>query len=354
MPHYTIVMNSSSSRHLSLSTMSIYIHMKDGEPMLNAVQLKQYFELISFEYLFAEPLKPTLELLRELHEKHVFSIPFENLSIHFNEHIHIDLQWIFEKFTRQPQRGGYCHEMNGLFYEVLKTLGFDVQLYLADVIIAQDTFRCVPDPGHAMLIVCIGAQRYLVDVGFGLNGLIHPLLLEQTDPQQIYGTTFQIVSEGNGTYRFGVYYNGQFHPEYRFNFSNPIEDIRLLQCESDRASYEDVVFKTLTLITKPTRSGRMTLSYKQLRIIDEKGIHKELIPNINQFYIKLREHFGMALRETEKELFERKMHVLHGVNGPSDSRLDPTIPTPLQIHSHFSERKGSAPEEHQKSIKNVA
>lgn len=56
--------------------------------MLNDSQLKEYFRRILFEYHSFSSLEPSLELLRQLHEKHVFSIPFETqepsiLTSHF-------------------------------------------------------------------------------------------------------------------------------------------------------------------------------------------------------------------------------------------------------------------------------
>jgi N-hydroxyarylamine O-acetyltransferase len=308
--------------------------------MLTPEQLKQYLDLISFEYASLEELTPNLELLKTLHEKHVFLIPFENLSIHFKEHVEIDTQWILDKFSRQPQRGGYCHEMNGLFYEVLKSLGFDVQLHLSDVIIAHDKFREIPEPAHSMLIVCIEHKQYLVDVGFGLNGLIHPLLLNDVDIQQVYQTQFQIIPQDQG-FVFGVHYEGQFHPEYRFDLHNPLTDIKLLQPHSNKASYEDEVFMALTLISKPTQTGRTTLSYSQLRTVSAMGTSKEPIPNIEVFYAKLRENFHMEFSPSEKALFESKMAAIKPPSSFTDSNSEHKVRSPLQVHSHFSRSERS-------------
>lgn len=47
-----------------------------------------------------------------------------------------DATAIFEKLA-ENKRGGWYYEMNGLFWQVLETLGFDVQLQLASVYEAQ-------------------------------------------------------------------------------------------------------------------------------------------------------------------------------------------------------------------------
>ena len=60
------------------------------------------------------------------------SIPFENLDIHNNVPIKLSIEKIFDKVVNQ-NRGGLCYELNGLFYELLNAIGFDVKIISARV-----------------------------------------------------------------------------------------------------------------------------------------------------------------------------------------------------------------------------
>src|SRR5258705_7088535 len=68
--------------------------------------------------------------LAELHLAHLLAVPFENLSIHSNERIHLDVDWLFDKLVTR-RRGGFCYELNGLFAELLRALGHRVDLLAA-------------------------------------------------------------------------------------------------------------------------------------------------------------------------------------------------------------------------------
>lgn len=74
----------------------------------------------------------TAATLVELHQRQVRQVPFENLDQHSARHIVLDLDVIYDKVV-QRQRGGFCFELNGLYAEMLRRLGFDVVLYPARV-----------------------------------------------------------------------------------------------------------------------------------------------------------------------------------------------------------------------------
>src|SRR5579863_929582 len=72
-------------------------------------------------------LRSDLDSLRELQYKHVFAIPFETLDIHNQIPIILKTNLLFYKVIRD-RRGGYCYELNALFYHLLNLCGFDVRL----------------------------------------------------------------------------------------------------------------------------------------------------------------------------------------------------------------------------------
>ena len=101
--------------------------------------------------------------LFRLQRSHLLAVPFENLDIHWNRPIAIDTHRFYEKIVER-KRGGFCYELNGLFNELLRSLGFTTRVISARVF---DGKNYGPEYDHAAIIVTIGDEEYLADVGFG-------------------------------------------------------------------------------------------------------------------------------------------------------------------------------------------
>ncbi len=69
--------------------------------------------------------KPTIEYLNYLIRKNIETIPFKNLDVtDLHTPVSIDPICLQEKILKK-NRGGFCFELNGAFYLLLKSLGFD-------------------------------------------------------------------------------------------------------------------------------------------------------------------------------------------------------------------------------------
>jgi len=108
-----------------------------------------------------------------LHRAHVASIPFENLDVLWKRGIALDTPSLQAKLVTR-RRGGYCFEHNRLFALALRELGFDVVSLAARV--RYRATRVLPRT-HQLLLVTIGGERFVADVGFGGNTLLEPLPL---------------------------------------------------------------------------------------------------------------------------------------------------------------------------------
>ena len=78
--------------------------------------------------------QPTLALLQALHVHMISTVPYDNLSLHYNpaHAISIDPQHVFRKIVASGRgRGGYCMEIAVLYNHMLVALGYDA--YLAGV-----------------------------------------------------------------------------------------------------------------------------------------------------------------------------------------------------------------------------
>src|SRR5512146_3142420 len=112
-----------------------------------------------------DSLRPSLRVLRELHEAHMLAVPFENLSIHYGQPINLETAALYDKIVRR-HRGGFCYELNGLFAWLLRLLGFDVTMLSVEVAEPGGAFS--PAYDHlALLVRQVEGADWLADVGFG-------------------------------------------------------------------------------------------------------------------------------------------------------------------------------------------
>ena len=130
--------------------------------------------------------------LARLHRAHVAAIPFENLDIQMGRPVTLDAVSLQEALVRR-RRGGYCFQQNALFRLALSALGFTVRAREARVRFAATL--PVPPRTHMVLVVPIDGVDWLVDVGFGANGIIEPLRLDGAETTQD-GWTFRVEREG--------------------------------------------------------------------------------------------------------------------------------------------------------------
>ncbi|MEA5361764.1 arylamine N-acetyltransferase [Amycolatopsis sp., V23-08] len=120
---------------------------------------------------------PSAEALKDLTRAHVNAIPFENIDVILQQHQGISLDVVSAKLVGR-RRGGYCYEQSGLFAAVLEALGYRVHRLSARVQPRR------PGPyTHMTLVVDVGGESFLTDVGFGA-GILDPMPLvdgQETD-----------------------------------------------------------------------------------------------------------------------------------------------------------------------------
>jgi N-hydroxyarylamine O-acetyltransferase len=105
-----------------------------------------------------------LETVKLLQRQHLLNVPFENLDIHWKRPIVLDAENFYRKIVEE-KRGGFCYELNGLFYELLGKIGFQSRIISARVSNGKGGFGAEYD--HLAILTEIEGEEYLVDVGFG-------------------------------------------------------------------------------------------------------------------------------------------------------------------------------------------
>lgn len=176
-----------------------------------ALDLAAYFRRIGY----AGSAEPSLETMRALQALHPLAIPFENLDAFAGVLVRLDLDSLQRKLVAN-KRGGYCFEQNTLFGAVLTAVGFDVTALSARVVWERPVDEVRPRT-HMVLLVGLGRERYLCDVGFGGLTPTGPLLLhvdvEQSTPhekfrvrgdEREYVVEARVRSEWKPLYRFDL------------------------------------------------------------------------------------------------------------------------------------------------------
>ena len=145
--------------------------------------IDDYFARIGFD----GEARADVATLTQLHLLHTCHIPFENLDVLLDRPILLDDAHLQEKLVI-AQRGGYCYKQNGVFTRALRELGFAVQDLGARVVIANPAE--MPPRTHRVVLVTLGDEQWIADVGFGGLTLTAPVRLkadiEQETPHGLY------------------------------------------------------------------------------------------------------------------------------------------------------------------------
>ena len=140
---------------------------------------------------------PSLTLLDQIVERHLELFPFASIGPQLGDPLPLDPESPFDRIVVR-RRGGYCFEHNGLMFEILRELGFEVTLVLARVLHDPASH---PPLTHRFNMVDLDHERFLVDVGFGANCPPRAVRFDPSDP-------------GDGTYRIVEHEPGEFHLEH--------------------------------------------------------------------------------------------------------------------------------------------
>lgn len=226
------------------------------------IDIGRYFSRIG--YVGSTQL--SYKTLCELQAHHLYHIPFENFAIHDDYPIRLDVASLFTKIVQQG-RGGFCYELNGLFFVLLEQLGFEAKLVAARVY-GQTGYGQPFD--HMAIVVTFENISYLLDVGFG-EFTLHPLMIADGIQKDKRGDF--IIKQVDDQYI--VYQSTQSgeQPKYQFDLvARQVADFSEM-CHYHQTS-EQSHFTQKRLISLATQNGRITLSGNCLIIRDNDHIEE--------------------------------------------------------------------------------
>jgi N-hydroxyarylamine O-acetyltransferase len=265
------------------------------------VDVPAYLERIGYD----GSLEPDLDTLRALHHRHMLAVPFENLDIHLGQPISLDEDALFDKIVVR-RRGGFCYELNAAFATLLRELGFPVTYLSAQVAREGGTYSQEFD--HLAVLVHLGPDRgktegqylglssdqWLADVGFG-DSFLEPLRLDSMAVQEDPGGTYRIERDGIHHIVWQRQADGRWERLYRFTLRPQRLQDFVGMCRYHQSS-PDSGFTQRHICTVATPSGRITLSNTRLVTTDWGKKVEQPVSGESQFYLLLREHFGLDLR----------------------------------------------------------
>ncbi|MGL6127813.1 arylamine N-acetyltransferase family protein [Chryseobacterium artocarpi] len=263
---------------------------------MDNLKLEKYFERIHY----SGDRKVNMENVKQIHQLHPKFIPFENIDSYTGTVPSLNTEDIFQKLIIDS-RGGYCYEQNLLLHEVLKSMGFNVNLRLGRVVWTREESSSAART-HLLLTVNLDDQIYLIDCGFGTATLTSPLLLHNEEPQQTPNGLFKI-SKNNSSYTLWTW-REKWLPVYRFS----LDDVELPELEIANwylSTHPDSGFKNNLILSKVDEDRRYTFSVNTLNIRKNTGEKESVqIEDDIELYQMLQDIFG--LKENAVEILKQK------------------------------------------------
>ncbi len=242
--------------------------------------------------------KPDLEGLRALHAAQAFSIPFENFDVLLGRNISLETGDLVSKLIRH-RRGGYCFELNGIFYRALKALGFEVRQLMARVLYDR------PDPGartHEVLLVRISGEDWLADNGFGGPGLCLPLPMMPDVIGEQFGERYRLRGDPQLGMVLQRESKGAFIDIFSFNENEVTLDVDIEMANHFTSTWPASTFRLRRMCSLRKAWGRVTLSDMELTIHrDGESVSRTLRPGPG-YIAAMAEHFGIYLDAAYEDL----------------------------------------------------
>ena len=248
------------------------------------IDLPRYLERIAVS---GATLRPSIDTLNLLQRNHLLHVPFENLDIHWNRPITLDSNKFFDKIVK-AKRGGFCYELNGLFNELLRSLGYTTRLVSARVFNGE---RHGPEFDHAAIIASIDDEEFLLDVGYGAF-TAEPLKFVIGEKQQDANGIFVIRKFDDEYVEVAKQVGSALQSEYIFkDIARELPEFAEM-CDFQQYS-PDSHFTKKKLCSIMTENGRKTLTDESFIVTENEKRTETAVTSETEFYELLGREFGI-------------------------------------------------------------
>lgn len=252
----------------------------------SSISVAQYAKRIEYQ----GALKVGYACLSTLHRCHVMTIPFEALDVQLNRKISLELHDVYTKVVSK-KRGGFCYELNYLFYSFLSKIGFNCFMVSSKIF---DDVAYGPDFDHMSVIVRL-EEDWLVDVGFG-DLFIEPIKVHVMDIQPDQFKKYKIVQKENDQYLLteSLKDKNDFKKKYIFDLTKRSIVEFADQCYYKQYAPESYFVKN-RVCTLPTEFGRKTIMNDLFKVKYKGEVQETIIKDDAQYIELLHSEFGITL-----------------------------------------------------------
>lgn len=248
-------------------------------------------------------VEPTIETLDRLIERHLASVPFENIDIaRLRRPIELDQQRHFEKIVGE-RRGGFCYELNSLFGGLLDAIGFGVTRGYG--VWPTREGRWTTPFNHIVLAVALpeSGESVLVDVGFGADCPVAAIPLRDGQVREIHrGTSAAYraiaMGEGQNWWRIEAY-----RPDADWSLIYEVDlTPRRMEEYAERCHYlqtsPESHFTQGLICSRPLPNGRVTLGGDAFILTTDGNRVERPLEGAGDEIALLREWFGIEIDPT--------------------------------------------------------
>lgn len=244
--------------------------------------------------LAGAPDGPGPDGLATLQRAHVRAIPFENLDILLGRPIALDPDAVEDKLVTR-RRGGYCHEHVVLFCGLLAALGYAAHPVLARMgHQAQDA-----PPTHAGVIVDLGGQLWLADVGLGGGPLAPLALADGAEHGEPGGWRHRTVALGDGAWRLETRLGERWSATHTFAVA-PSQAAAIIEGNRYVSTDPASLFVGQPLLIDIDERRRMALVGAELRISSPAGDDERRVLSAAGQLAAIEDDFGVVLSAAER------------------------------------------------------
>lgn len=250
-------------------------------------KIQNYLDRIGYE----GSLDLNAKTLADLQNRHLHTVPYENLDILEGIALSLDPHDLYQKIVTR-KRGGYCFESNALFGWLLRELGYKVTDLVARF--WRDTPDLPPKRRHHVLIVEAEGENYLCDVGVG--GIVprSPIKLIENLAQQQGEECYRLEKDPDYGWMLCEQKNEGWSRLYSFTEEPQLpKDYLFASFWCEHAP--DSIFNKYPIAAIRTQEGRYTLADREFRIFTSEGV-KTFTPQTEEEYkAALVTYFGINL-----------------------------------------------------------
>lgn len=245
-----------------------------------------------------ESEKLTFETLDNILEKTATTLPFENLSILYNQTKAITKENIINKILVKNE-GGLCYQLNPLLYFFLVENGFNAVLVRGEVFNHATNDWSKLGRTHVAILLQHEGQTYLVDTGFGGNLPLKPVpLIGETTSSMNGEFRVKAMESEYGDYVLEMklkYKDTDWKIGYAFDTKRPLDHLsELNEVQGIIVEHEESRFNKTPLITQLTSDGNVTLTDTSFTQWINGKSTKEQIDN-DKFKELAKQYFGFQL-----------------------------------------------------------